>query len=738
MSWLRMPLDRNLGAYRADWDALNDRYYGGHPFLDSRFVEALLKYFGTGKEQLFIHRTEGAVDGLLILRAHRLGIWRQFVPDQLQSAPILVPRTGLLDGLFKTLPLTAWSIEFMSQDPEFTPQGLLDDAPDHLVLPHALTMNVSLDGDFNSYWRGRSTNLQKNIRRYLRRAEDELGYANYQEVVEPAFMAGGVKRFGELESKGWKGKEGTAVNIDNTQGLFYTELMSSFAMTGQAQVLEYELGKRLVASRMVISRGRISVILKTSYDETFSRFAPGRLLLHAYLESAFKEKRHKAVEFYTNATQDQLAWATGRRVISHVTCFRRPWLAAVYKIYQRLKASATADLSSTDKTDALTVGVYNQISALPKACKPLFDSAERDGFDLGSDWFELLVGTAIPANASAHFYVLSQGTQIRCVMPLLLRTHGISALTTFYSSLYRPLIADGVRSDELAVLLRRVLSDTKTSSIRFDAMDPTHPSYKSLLAALRHVGLRSSTFFAFGNWYQTVLGRSFEAYFNSLSSQIRNTVKRRGKKFLASGGRLEIVTGGEGLESAIQAWDRIYRSSWKTSEPYPEFVPGLIHLCARKGWLRLGVAYYNNVPIAAQIWIVSHGRAAIYKLAYDESYAQHSAGTLLTVHLMRYVMDADKVREVDYLIGDDTYKKDWMDHRRERWGIVAYNLLSVYGMGGYGIHILGRLWHRLKKEPSRAPNLERTKKITGEQNLKWKVYPAGYVETIFIRLGRSK
>jgi CelD/BcsL family acetyltransferase involved in cellulose biosynthesis len=704
MSWQRIPLDRSLGAYCADWDALNARYYGGHPFLDSRFVESLLKYFGSGREQLFIHCSQGEIDGLLILRPRRFWIWQLFVPGQLQASPLLVPCTEMLAGLFKALPPTAWTIEFVNQDPGFSPPGLLEEAADRLVLPHALTMNVALDGDFSTYWNGRSQNLVKNIRRYLNRATAELGAADLQVVIEPESMAGGVARFGELESSGWKRKAGTAVSIDNTQGHFYAELMSRFASSGQAQVLEYRLGERLIASRLVIGGGAMSIILKTTYDEAFSRFAPGRLLLHALLERAFNGKRQKVVEFYTNATQDQLAWATGQRVISHVTCFRWPWLAALYQTYRCLKPSGASELGETGKPDSFAVEVFDQIDELPKACKSLFEAGERDSFDLGSGWFGLLVGTAIPEGATARFYVLSQGGRVRCVLPLLTGKHCISALTTFYTSLYRPLIADGVRPDELAVVLRRVMRDTGASSIRLDAMDPLHPSYQNLLAALRQVGLRTFTFFNYGNWCLPVPGRSFDDYFNGLSSQIRNTVKRREKKLLAAGGRLEMVTGGEGLEPAIQAWDRIYRSSWKVPEPYPGFVPGLLRLCAQKGWLRLGFAYYGNVPIAAQIWIVSHGRAAIYKLAYDESYAQHSAGTLLTAHLMRHVLDEDKVGEVDYLIGDDAYKKDWMNQRRERWGIVAYNLASLRGLVGYGVQCMSRLWHWFSKKSAGGSN----------------------------------
>jgi CelD/BcsL family acetyltransferase involved in cellulose biosynthesis len=71
------------------------------------------------------------------------------------------------------------------------------------------------------------------------------------------------------------------------------------------------------------------------------------------------------------------------------------------------------------------------------------------------------------------------------------------------------------------------------------------------------------------------------------------------------------------------------------------------------------------------LWIVSERRAEIYKVAYDEAFKQLSPGTALTAKLMQHVIDIDGVDEVDYLIGDDPYKKSWMGARRERWGIEA-------------------------------------------------------------------
>ncbi len=85
-------------------------------------------------------------------------------------------------------------------------------------------------------------------------------------------------------------------------------------------------------------------------------------------------------------------------------------------------------------------------------------------------------------------------------------------------------------------------------------------------------------------------------------------------------------------------------------------------------------------PGSAQFWFTIDRRAYIFKLAYDEAFNKWSAGTVLTAHLMRQALDEDRVVEVDYLTGDDPYKKSWMSQRRERIGLLACNLRSVRGI----------------------------------------------------------
>ena len=174
------------------------------------------------------------------------------------------------------------------------------------------------------------------------------------------------------------------------------------------------------------------------------------------------------------------------------------------------------------------------------------------------------------------------------------------------------------------------------------------------------------------------------------------------KRFAAAGGSMEIVTTADRVEQAIEEFYEVYSASWKSPEPYPDFVPSLIRLLVSAGKLRLGIAHLNGKPIAAQLWIVAEDKASIYKVAYHEEYSRFSPGTILTSYLMRHVIETDKVTEVDFLIGDDKYKQIWMSHRRERWGIIAYNPGTIIGFALLMKESTGRL---VKKVATRLPPL---------------------------------
>lgn len=266
----------------------------------------------------------------------------------------------------------------------------------------------------------------------------------------------------------------------------------------------------------------------------------------------------------------------------------------------------------------------------------------------------------------------------------------LSAASNYYTSLFH-LIQDD--SDEhvqenIRLLIKEMIDDTS----QWDCID-LHPmaienaQFASIQQAFRDAGASFQKYFCFGNWYLKLDGRSFQEYLNSVPTRLKNTIHRKTRQLEKSHGlQIKLVQTIDELQAAGAAFDNVYQASWKQAEAHPQFIAGLMRSCARQGWLRLGIAYIDDKPVAAQLWIVYQGIASIYKLAYDEKFAKFSIGSILTAHMMRHVIDTDHVTEVDYLTGDDDYKKDWMSHRRERWGLIAFNQATIKGK-------LAGFWH---------------------------------------------
>lgn len=336
--WLIHPLTQAPAQWQREWDVLNAALHDGHPMLDSRFIQALLRHFGEEGVTLCRHLHRGRTDGLALLYPHRRGMWTTFLPSQSQIGPLLMTDWTRLPALMRALPGYPLSLDMLSLDPDFTsPPSDLEGVGEPTVLDHALTMNIVLTGSFEDYWEGRSRKLIQNLRRYARRWEAEGLETQLRRLTRPEDMEAAVRRYGDLESTGWKGKEGTAIHADNVQGRFYTEVMQAFARSGQAVVYEYWRGERLAAARLALTSKRMILMLKTAYDESLADLAPGRLLLHDLTRLEFEQSQGKVIEFYTNATQDQLAWATGQRVIRHVTVYRHAAACRLVGLIRRAK-----------------------------------------------------------------------------------------------------------------------------------------------------------------------------------------------------------------------------------------------------------------------------------------------------------------------------------------------------------------------------------------------------------------
>jgi hypothetical protein len=305
------------------------------------------------------------------------------------------------------------------------------------------------------------------------------------------------------------------------------------------------------------------------------------------------------------------------------------------------------------------------------------------GFFSSFSWYKNLIDTVIKKdNVSCAFFHSSVGEALNdAILPIIIQHQSdkttIKSLTNYYSPIYS--IDLSKFNENFFGCFLKSIRHLKWMSMEFRPM--AFDDIFHLRNIFKKYGLFSVPFFCFGNWYLPVCGRSYSEYFLGLSSQVKNTVIRKTKKFNNTpGARIEIFKTSSDLDSLVNAFQKVYQTSWKQPEPYPDFIPGLIKTASEQGCLRLGIAYYFDIPIASQLWIVADNSAYIFKLAYDEAYKHYSAGTVLTSKLFECVIDEDKVDVIDYLCGDDFYKKDWMSHRRERWGLLVFNLTNLHGL----------------------------------------------------------
>jgi CelD/BcsL family acetyltransferase involved in cellulose biosynthesis len=187
-------------------------------------------------------------------------------------------------------------------------------------------------------------------------------------------------------------------------------------------------------------------------------------------------------------------------------------------------------------------------------------------------------------------------------------------------------------------------------------------------------GFKKRQYSCFGDWYLDEINYSGDEYIKGRPKNTRLELKRR-KKRLEELGQLEFQIGKDKdkLDYYINLYHEVRGKSWKHPEMDILFQRDFRQLATEKGWLRFGFLSLNSSLIAAQLRIVSNGVAYFMDTVHDPNYNQFGPGSVLRAEFTKYLIDVDKVKEIDNLRGDEPYKKEWTPKRRERRGILIFN-----------------------------------------------------------------
>jgi hypothetical protein len=243
---------------------------------------------------------------------------------------LLVPFTIEKGSLASTSHLRTWANPFAPLGTPLVdrddPTGIVADffdilARPHLNLPKVFVMpEVRLDGPFaamvralsdsrnlpvatanrferaflhsdlegEDYLRGTlSTKHLKEFRR-LKRKLEEQGTLEYSVSRHPDDVRPAVEAYLALESGGWKGRTNSAMALDRFQGAFAREATQRLSEKDMCRIHTLSLDGTPIAVLIIFIEHGVAYTWKTAYDEQFSPYSPGMLLMieatHSHLE----------------------------------------------------------------------------------------------------------------------------------------------------------------------------------------------------------------------------------------------------------------------------------------------------------------------------------------------------------------------------------------------------------------------------------------------------------------------
>jgi hypothetical protein len=256
----------------------------------------------------------------------------------------------------------------------------------------------------------------------------------------------------------------------------------------------------------------------------------------------------------------------------------------------------------------------------------------------------------------------------------------LRSCTNLYSYAF-DLLGDTTDPDAVYAFAKELASSSADlDGIQLDGLDPQSGYFSPLLAGIRDGGAVAKSYRGWSLWYESTVGVTFEQYLAARPAVLRNTWLRKSKSLARRSGVVFRINSDCDVQSKIEIYDRVRRRSWKSDEPFADFIPQLVSLAHRLGALRFGTLLIDSTPTAAQFWIVWKGQATIYKLVYDTRYAPASPGTLLTMEMIRSLLQNGDVSELNFGRGNDPYKELWVRQRREKWGIEAANPRTLSGL----------------------------------------------------------
>jgi CelD/BcsL family acetyltransferase involved in cellulose biosynthesis len=183
----------------------------------------------------------------------------------------------------------------------------------------------------------------------------------------------------------------------------------------------------------------------------------------------------------------------------------------------------------------------------------------------------------------------------------------------------------------------------------------------------------------------------FEKFRAGLSKNFRHNLSKQARKLnKLSGVRYVTVWGTDGLEENLKKFMVIEAAGWKGRERtailnFPDLVAFYSTLTGRLGeeeWLEWEFLHGEDRVLAANLTVRFKRKLGLWKIAYDEKYAECAPGNILFERLFKDSFEKGEIGEID-LITDMEWHKNWNVEKRSFRNVKIFPATTLANIFGY-------------------------------------------------------
>jgi hypothetical protein len=178
---------------------------------------------------------------------------------------------------------------------------------------------ITLPQDWESFEKkSLSANRRKQIRSNQRHLErDHPGEVLFRRIDDRAEIQTALDLLIQFNRDKWRERDGVSAFEDERYRKFNRAIADEAFKYGWLRFYELKVGQQLLSSRLCFSYHGVYVDFQTAFNQQWSHYAPGELLLVYVLKDAIREGAHE-FDFLPGTYRWKMSWSTGLRQEKHI------------------------------------------------------------------------------------------------------------------------------------------------------------------------------------------------------------------------------------------------------------------------------------------------------------------------------------------------------------------------------------------------------------------------------------